>query len=221
MQLPLAAKVLSLSLREDEIEVVRSVTGGRGPPAKASPPRRPLSSSMARRRPSYPPIASSASRTRKISVAASPLALIGERTLAPADISLGEAEVVVAGGRGVGGPEGFRLVEELAGQLNGAVGASRVAVDLGWAPRSAQVGMTGQTVNPRLYFACGISGAVHHTLGMKDAGFIVAVDRDARAPIMGMANVGIVGDAQPILTELISVLRARAGEPAANRGAVA
>ncbi|MBE7518109.1 MAG: electron transfer flavoprotein subunit alpha/FixB family protein [Thermoflexaceae bacterium] len=120
-----------------------------------------------------------------------------------------EADVVVAGGRGVGGPEGFERLAELATLLGGSVGASRVAVDLGWAPYARQVGLTGKSVSPRLYIACGISGAIHHTLGMRDSSFIVAINSDARAPIFKIANVSIVGDLNEILPALITGLKAR------------
>lgn len=139
-----------------------------------------------------------------------PITLIGETRLLPWDMDLNEADVVVAGGRGVGGRDGFELLAELAGLLGGTVGASRVAVDAGWVPSSRQVGLTGRTVSPRLYIACGISGAIHHTLGMRSASFIVAINSDPRAPIFKIANVSIVGDAHEVIPQLIAEVRARA-----------
>jgi len=135
--------------------------------------------------------------------------IVAEERLAPGDVDLAEAEIVVAGGRGMGGLDGFGLLEELARLLNGAVGATRVAVDAGWAPRSRQVGLTGKTVNPRLYIACGISGAIHHTLGMRESGFIVAINNDERAPIFKVANASLVGDAREIVANLIRELKKR------------
>ncbi|MBI5949428.1 MAG: electron transfer flavoprotein subunit alpha/FixB family protein [Chloroflexi bacterium] len=140
---------------------------------------------------------------------ASPFALVQESRLSPWEMDLAEADVVVAGGRGLGSREGFDLLAELAGLLGGTVGASRVAVDNGWIPSARQVGLTGRTVTPALYIACGISGAIHHTLGMRGASFIVAINSDARAPIFKIANVSLVGDVHEILPALIADLRGR------------
>ncbi len=141
--------------------------------------------------------------------AASPFASVGEERLGPWEMDITEADVIVAGGRGVGGPDGFDLLADLAAVLEGAVGASRVAVDLGWAPRSTQVGLTGKTVSPRLYIAAGISGAIHHTLGMRESSFIVAINTDAQAPILKLANASIVGDVRQVVPKLIAELKAR------------
>ncbi|MBI3936103.1 MAG: electron transfer flavoprotein subunit alpha/FixB family protein [Betaproteobacteria bacterium] len=116
---------------------------------------------------------------------------------------LEDARVVVAGGRGLNGPEGFRLLERLAQLLGGAVGASRVPCDLGWCPRSWQIGLTGRTVTPELYIAVGISGAGHHMAGCGGAGAIVAVNTDPEAAIYRDARYGVVGDYQQLLPPLI------------------
>ena len=128
-----------------------------------------------------------------------------------AQASIEEARVVVAGGRGVGGPEGFNLVEELAAELGGAVGATRAAVDSGWINYAHQIGQTGKTVKPQLYLALGISGAIQHKVGMQLAETIVAVNRDPDAPLAEFADLYVVGDLFEVGPALLTALRARAG----------
>ena len=122
-----------------------------------------------------------------------------------------EARIIVSGGRGIGGPEGFALVEELAAALGGAVGATRAAVDSGWIPYAQQIGQTGKIVKPQLYLALGISGAIQHKVGMQTAGTIVAVNRDPDAPIGEFADLLVVGDLFGVVPALLAELRARAG----------
>ncbi|HUT73339.1 MAG TPA: electron transfer flavoprotein subunit alpha [Armatimonadota bacterium] len=122
---------------------------------------------------------------------------------------LEEAQVIVAGGRGLGGPKGFEMLQELAETLHGVVAASRAAVDSGWRPHSFQVGQTGKTVRPRIYFACGISGAVQHLVGMQTSDVIIAINRDPSAPIFQTATYGIVGDVYEVVPALTRAARAR------------
>lgn len=137
------------------------------------------------------------------------LEIVSEYRPLPGELELDQADVVVAGGRGVGGREGFAQLEELAGLLGGTVGASRVAVDAGWVPYRRQVGLTGKTVAPRLYLAFGISGAPHHVLGMRNSSLIVAVNSDPQAPIFRLAHVSIVGKVEEVVPQLIGEIRRR------------
>jgi electron transfer flavoprotein alpha subunit len=146
--------------------------------------------------------------------AASPLAAVtvtGHEAASGAAAQIDDARIIVAGGRGVGGPDGFGLLQELADTLGGAVGATRAAVDSGWIAYSQQIGQTGKIVKPQLYLALGISGAIQHKVGMQTAETIVAVNRDPDAPLAEFADLYVVGDLVEVGRALLDQLRSRSG----------
>jgi electron transfer flavoprotein alpha subunit len=128
-----------------------------------------------------------------------------------ADVNIEDADILVAGGRGLGKAEGFKLAEDLAEALGGAVAATRAVVDAGWYPYAAQIGQTGKTVAPKLYLAAGISGAIQHKVGMQASENIVAINKDANAPIFEFSDLGIVGDLNKIVPKLTEAVKARKG----------
>jgi electron transfer flavoprotein alpha subunit len=135
--------------------------------------------------------------------------LVGQDAAESGGVNIEDADVIVAGGRGLGAPENFTLAEELAKSLGGAVGATRAVVDAGWYPYSAQIGQTGKTVSPKLYVALGISGAIQHKVGMQSSGTIVAINKDANAPIFEFSDLGVVGDVHEIVPKLTELIAAR------------
>jgi electron transfer flavoprotein alpha subunit len=137
--------------------------------------------------------------------------LTGREAADGGGVDITEADILVSVGRGMGGPENVPLVEALAKALGGEVAATRAVVDAGWVPYSMQVGQTGKTVSPKLYIACGVSGAIQHKVGMASAGTIIAINKDGNAPIFEFADVGVVGDAVAILPKLTELVAARRG----------
>jgi electron transfer flavoprotein alpha subunit len=137
--------------------------------------------------------------------------LTGREAAEGGGVDITEADILVSVGRGMGGPENVPLVEALAKALGGEVAATRAVVDAGWVPYSMQVGQTGKTVSPKLYIACGVSGAIQHKVGMAGAGTIIAINKDGNAPIFEFADVGVVGDALAILPKLTELVATRRG----------
>jgi electron transfer flavoprotein alpha subunit len=137
--------------------------------------------------------------------------LSGREAAEGGGVDITEADILVTVGRGLGGPENVHLVEALAKALGGEVAATRAVVDAGWVPYSMQVGQTGKTVSPKLYIACGVSGAIQHKVGMANAGTIIAINKDQNAPIFEFADIGVVGDALAILPKLTELVAAKRG----------
>jgi electron transfer flavoprotein alpha subunit len=136
-----------------------------------------------------------------------PIKRVGHKKADPKTVDVSEAEMILAGGKGLGNKETFQRLEELADLLGASVGGSRPAVDNQWIVFDRQIGQSGKTVAPRIYIACGISGSSYHVMGMKDSKLIIVINRDRKAPFLQTADVGVVGDANEVIEQMIKVLQ--------------
>jgi electron transfer flavoprotein alpha subunit len=208
----LTADCTGLSIKDGALLQTRPAIGGNVMADIMTPDRRPQMCTV--RPKSKGPLPPDPSRKGEVvrhspkkSSLASALTYLGFTPEARVGLPIQDAEVIVSGGKGMKGAKNFALLDELARLLGGSVGASRSAVDLGWAPHSSQVGLSGKSVTPRLYIACGISGAVQHLAGMSGAESVVAINTDPEAPIFGVADFGVVGSVLEILPRLIEDLK--------------
>lgn len=208
---PLATDVIAASVEGDDVVVRRPVYAGKAI-ARVRMLARPalisIRPNVFGRAPSVAPSSADA-LAASADVGAGRYRVLGFEASRDVALDVAEAEIIVSGGRGMQGPDHWHLLAELRDALGetAALGASRAVVDAGWRPHAEQVGQTGKTVTPKLYFAVAISGAIQHLAGMRTASVIVAVNRDAEAPIFGVADYGIVGDAFEILPELAKAIR--------------
>jgi electron transfer flavoprotein alpha subunit len=210
------ADVIALEVKDGAVRATKPVYAGKLLSTVVAGERRPqLVSLRPRAFPKPEPDASRSGTVTPVSPALSEDAIslkVVDYAVSEGQVSLADAKIIVSGGRGVGGPEGFAPVRELAQVLGGALGASRAAVDAGWIPYSHQVGQTGKTVAPDLYIACGISGAIQHQAGMRSAKTIVAINKDPDAPIFKLARDGVVGDLFKIVPALTAEFKKRLGK---------
>ncbi len=206
LEVGLATDCVKLKLENGKLHAIRPMYAGKVLAEHELLARPQMASLRPNNFPVLPPDASKTAtiETLSVPVAASDLKAIVKEFVSGegGKIELTEANIIVSGGRGMKGPENFKILEELAAVLGAAVGASRSAVDAGWRPHSDQVGQTGKTVSPNLYIACGISGAIQHLAGMSSSKCIVAINKDPEAPIFQRADYGIVGDLFEVVPKL-------------------
>ena len=210
------ADAIALTYTDGKVQATRPVYAGKLLATVMADDRRPQLISLRPR--AFPKPEPDPARTGVVTPAAPVLAedaiplKVLDYVVEQGQVSLADAKIIVSGGRGVGGPEGFAPIRELAQALGAAVGASRAAVDAGWIPYAHQVGQTGRTVSPDLYIACGISGAIQHQAGMRSSKTIVAINKDAEAPIFKLARYGVVGDLFKIVPALTAEFKKRLGK---------
>jgi len=210
----LAADCVNLQLVDGNLQALRPALAGNLMAKITFGPAKPQMATLRRR--VYPALEADAARSGEVTPASVNLGDLKTQVLgyeaAEGEVSLNDASIIVSGGRGVAGPEGFETtIQPLADVLGAAMGASRAAVDAGWIPYKHQVGQTGKTVGPDLYIACGISGAIQHLAGMKTSKVIVAINKDPDAPIFKTAKFGIVGDLFKYVPALTEEFKARLG----------
>lgn len=210
------ADAIALSVADGRVQATKPVYAGKLLATVTTNSKQPQLISLRPR--AFPKPEADASRTGTVTPITPALAeaaiqvKVAGYSIEQGQVSLADAKIIVSGGRGVGGPDGFAPVRELALVLGGAVGASRAAVDSGWIPYAHQVGQTGKTVAPDLYIACGISGAIQHQAGMRSAKTILAINKDADAPIFKLARYGVVGDLFKIVPALTAEFKKRLGK---------
>jgi electron transfer flavoprotein alpha subunit len=213
------ADCTSIEVKDGQIAVTRPVYAGKLLATVIVPSKRPIIITTRSRAFALPADDAKRARTGEVTKVNAVMSedqiiskVTGFEVEGEGDVSLNDARIIVSGGRGVGGPEGFAPITALAKTLGAAVGASRAAVDAGWIPYAHQVGQTGKTVAPDLYIACGISGAIQHQAGMRTAKVIVAINKDAEAPIFKLARYGVVGDLFQIVPALTEEFKKRLGK---------
>jgi electron transfer flavoprotein alpha subunit len=204
------ANAVELGMDGDELRVTNEINGGTELVEAAFRGEKPWLSVVRPKAFAAEPGDGASAETIPIPLPDDGPAKIVERVEEPSEgPQLEEANVVVAGGRGMGSEEAWGNLDSLAKRLGAAVGATRAVVDAGWVPYSLQIGQTGKTVKPAVYVALGLSGAMQHLVGMKDSGTIIAINKDEEAPIFGFSDLGIVGDVHKILPQVLEALEAR------------
>jgi electron transfer flavoprotein alpha subunit len=209
----IVADASSVEVKDGTIAVIKATYGGKGFTEYTFGGKRPVVVTM---RPKSHEEAKEAGgdgsvEERSLESLAAKVEVTDSESAGAGTVNLNEADIIVSGGRGLKAPENYKMIEELAQVLGAATGASRAIVDAGWVPYAKQVGQTGKTVNPKLYVACGISGAIQHLVGMQSSRVIVAINKDPDAPIFKVSSYGIVGDLFAYLPEITRVFREKLG----------
>ncbi len=211
---PLATECSAITIADGKPRFTRKVFNGKFVQEVEMGPARPLIATI-QRGAATPPEGAKAGTVRKVAATVQEADLTSRfveiKKGEAGAVDLTQAQVIVAGGRGIGSEEKFAVIRNLAEVLGGQVGASRPVTDIGWLPHEHQIGSSGVTVSPKLYVACAISGAIQHIVGMRGSGYIVAINKDADAPIFGVADVGVVGDVFEIVPALTRAVKEAKG----------